>query len=1631
MSKSASYNCWDEWDEVDYGDRWEEYDDYIEYNEWDEYDDSYGECYTAGVYSECTTQDTYDDYDDYSEYNEWDEHDDYGECYTAGVYADCGAQDQDYGEVDCPPGDSTYKDNTVNPGEGGDPGGSKQYKVLDILTSQYQIDGYIFDYIMHDTKKNTMIASTRNEEHFVSVEIAGSYDIDDDGDYCVSSYSAVTSEEVIRVNDFLKTIFLTAADSDIYYDENHGGTMIFSGIVGVYIQPGQIICQSTAYVKNPDSTYIIEFFKVRDVISEQIGGIADLQYESDSEQTIAKSNDDTVYRVDVYNAEFYLDERYVRYKSSVVCEELMLAKQAIVEQFGVPYVDIVCDNNRITYMDNGGISYEILWDDIGGYYYYDYDYYIPANAELTSTVYIPTQPAVPSNYYRVIRQIQQMTGLPESVITQDEDGLTYVYGVAVYVPQAIKFGGQVYATWDAVVSALRSAFIDIQSYIHSKGFYHGADDSGVSYDSIVYDSGYKKMLLLRVGLNIEKRIRIVDGTDYYDLALDESYIEDAVKDAFGVSAEELGAHAIEDRILQTYFYNDLHITKQRVLKYSSESFYVHGKKYNIGSYSTTYNGHKYLDKEKLLSLVKLLIPTLQLVSIKPEQESDENYTLFADKSATIKLSGTNLDHTAIQVTEPNGESTWYEQYFASSLSTAVSAKISFKDAGTYIIKCRGRNTIEPERVGETITYSRTSEKTITVTVYPALAGGLVYLKPYAEYTGCTVSENSSYTTVRYQHDHYGDPETVNYYKQIASPGAYQRKCAYDSYGMYLKRDDFRMDMDFDIVTDNNKNRDWYLEKRIWRLWRNGKVASFSNTMTDSDGKQYVDVNQNGNTRKIYIEPTNNSFYTNTSDRESIRLVNNHLVMPEDVMFNLFGVGVREYITNNYIMNAPDTNIAGAGSNITIFGLPLNVTCVFANDEKNYTDEKNITTAMNTYFSNNLVNVFNAIPEAYRDSFNYQYSANGIGKVYLGDKLLNIPSMITKSIKSINPNSYTDKNDYAKDALYAKMSDIENALEAEEPETKQIVIYGAGFGGFCAAYQAAKYRNDLKASGEYDGDINIVLINPVPVPKLGGIGTVGGQNYWDYGFQKINDKNYDIHGGTFTDVLATRERGVHHFYDRYNNLAMSEKMHDSLEDVNVDFESYIQHDIVDIEKDGDNIKSVTVRKIQRNNGVVEYVGQETTIYGDVFIDASEDGKLTMLSAPYTVGRYDYPQSLLDIDKKDNVILHPGCTLMILLKATSVSGIDGNIENLEARDDIKDCGNQEFTGRRDEKCIYEFNERHKNSGFLIKPTNSAKNIDQVINANGRTYKTWWLNSLLFFNVDGTLHERDIQSGLRERSSLYMTTDEAWQKAREFIKDNEEEMLSVYRSLGYENAEFVRYSEVPEMNDGSHASDDIVCGDILYIRETIHSVIDENSIGVGTENTNYAITPNDALYAGGINSGNDMPDSRYRNTSIALAKYNPDIHPYVFDNIIDDEGYYCWWMDSFAKIRNWDYVGDLSKTPQHESDDAIKERMANNQVCAQDPINTIYMPYSVLINAKAHNLLIPGYAACIPSAAWGEIRVFPNLCSLGDAAGVAAIYHAINSGNDCYNVTDSKIRDIQDRLLDIGAIIYKEDITPVPNN
>ena len=69
------------------------------------------------------------------------------------------------------------------------------------------------------------------------------------------------------------------------------------------------------------------------------------------------------------------------------------------------------------------------------------------------------------------------------------------------------------------------------------------------------------------------------------------------------------------------------------------------------------------------------------------------------------------------------------------------------------------------------------------------------------------------------------------------------------------------------------------------------------------------------------------------------------------------------------------------------------------------------------------------------------------------------------------------------------------------------------GGVCAAYKAAQYAWSLEGFDNFE----IMLINPVPVPKLGGISTVGGQNFWDT--RKWDAKRKFPYKGSLVDVMA--------------------------------------------------------------------------------------------------------------------------------------------------------------------------------------------------------------------------------------------------------------------------------------------------------------------------------------------------------------------------------------------------------------------------------------------------------------------------------------------------------------------------------
>ena len=182
------------------------------------------------------------------------------------------------------------------------------------------------------------------------------------------------------------------------------------------------------------------------------------------------------------------------------------------------------------------------------------------------------------------------------------------------------------------------------------------------------------------------------------------------------------------------------------------------------------------------------------------------------------------------------------------------------------------------------------------------------------------------------------------------------------------------------------------------------------------------------------------------------------------------------------------------------------------------------------------------------------------------------------------------------------------------------------------------------------------------------------------------------------------------------------------------------------------------------------------------------------------------------------------------------------------------------------MYLFNEEFGDK-YLLKSLNAAQ--------DGPDSDEWWINGLLIFNVDGSAHERDKNTGFYPNiRDDYENTDEAWINSRKFLEDNSERLLMVYRQLpGFENADFVWEKDA---NDQSH----ITVGDILYIRETVHTSQDRESIGNETENNNYAVTQHHCHYA----AHPDEKDNPNNRQSIGFNFYESDIHPFKKDDYIN---------------------------------------------------------------------------------------------------------------------------------------------------
>ena len=530
----------------------------------------------------------------------------------------------------------------------------------------------------------------------------------------------------------------------------------------------------------------------------------------------------------------------------------------------------------------------------------------------------------------------------------------------------------------------------------------------------------------------------------------------------------------------------------------------------------------------------------------------------------------------------------------------------------------------------------------------------------------------------------------------------------------------------------------------------------------------------------------------------------------------------------------------------------------------------------------------------------------------------------------------------------------------------IIIYGGGFAGVAAAAKAAS-----KAPSH-----EIILISPYPDDMLGGIGTSGGQNYWD---TMAWPKGQFTARGSFAYW-----HGVYPQHYGVNEMSKLLKV-DSLGKYN-NVSIYTGYDVsgFQTERNPYRLTSVTAKKIYRDtDGFIKWGASQVTFNGAVFIDASDEGRLARrVNSAVTVGRYDWPADKLDSVEQNNdfVARQQAATLMFKMNGVNAKATAAGMHFSQSAKGVWGCWGGVNEYKNPQGRIVAFNNQHAPSGYMIKPVNAAQ--------DGADSPQWWINAFLVFGVDGRAHSRDEGSDFYPSNVVSGTksTDRAWTDARLFLHRNRVQFESAMRTFpGFADASLVYSAGYPEV------------GSVLYIRETVHMAKTSTSRANGTEDQNYAISSSASLNAGD-EPGNGS-DSSYHQTRVGLAMYSADIHPYkqtdlkYFSNFL-------WGAESWAKMRD--------------------DRPLTNPTRPQFPV---YLPYACLTTNYVANMLIPGYATGVSSFSWGEVRVFPNLCVLGDAAGVAAAY-SLNKGIPALEIgwSMTHVRAIQSDLYSIDARLDK---------
>lgn len=388
----------------------------------------------------------------------------------------------------------------------------------------------------------------------------------------------------------------------------------------------------------------------------------------------------------------------------------------------------------------------------------------------------------------------------------------------------------------------------------------------------------------------------------------------------------------------------------------------------------------------------------------------------------------------------------------------------------------------------------------------------------------------------------------------------------------------------------------------------------------------------------------------------------------------------------------------------------------------------------------------------------------------------------------------------------------------------VIVYGGGFAGCAAARQAAEQLPE-----------NARLLMVVPERALGSIGTAGGQNFFD--LRRWNKQV--VTQGSLAEWLAAFGQG-------YPTGAMADRLYRDVVAAHRDrLDILTQTELEDVAADRHGwITGLTVRPVRYDPDAraVTWAGAPTRFRGDVFIDASDTGRLARLAgAPLTSGREDIAGDLHQ----------QAATLTFQLRGVDIEaaqawrGPDGKPEFFFSQDaDGTWVGYGGAAFVWNDPVISAYNK--SSHPFTIKGYSIAENTPGI----------WWVNVLLMHNVDGRQQELDRGTPRWPDKAVpgAVSTDEAMTLLRAEVA-GPRFLTALRRFPGFAQAEVVR-----------DAADRPITADILYLRETVHGRIPGGFALTGEEVRRAGIAPR----TGG--------DSRNYAERIGLGFYWIDINAYL---------------------------------------------------------------------------------------------------------------------------------------------------------